>query len=521
MNKAGSLIKYLQNYWFVILLLLLGLHITVFQLIGYDLKNIIGDLGDSRFIISIVEYNYQWLSGNYENYWDGFFMYPDKEVISYSDNLLGITPLYGLFRVMGFDFLTSFQLLMIACHILNFVFCFYCFNKFTGNKYAAASGAFIFAFSIALNGVHNHPQYIFRFCIPLFFYFFTTYLNTYNLKNLLYSVFFLILQFYLVIYLGYFLLITAGLFFLIYFLFTSPDIQKLKKLAVHSIPAILVFGLCLFPVFYFYYKRNQITGYYTDYDFYMQTIPRLSSYLKSFPGAISWSFLNNTPVNSKYEWVHILFPGIIVFTSLFFSVYLAFKKQKLYAIILFVLFVFILFTINYNGHTLYGYLMKIPGIKAARVVSRVVIVLIFFGAWLLCLNVKYILENFNAAKKIIIFLLPLLLFFDNYCRPSGFKTFNKSECMNRINKIEQKITGISNYKSYAAFAYIPGTKKDSYIYHIDAMLCALKLKIKTVNGYSSSAHKAYGTFWRDIDSTSLIGWAKAMNLAMDSVLIMK
>ena len=102
----------------------MGLHITVFQTTGYNLKHIIGDLGDSRFIISITEFNYQWLKGSYSNYWDGFFMYPDKEVISYSDNLLGITPFYTLFRVIGFNYLTAFQLLNILCHILNFVCCF-------------------------------------------------------------------------------------------------------------------------------------------------------------------------------------------------------------------------------------------------------------------------------------------------------------------------------------------------------------------------------------------------------------
>ncbi len=450
-------------------------------------------------------------------------MFPDKEVISYSDNLLGVTPLYSVFRIIGFNYLTAFQLLIILCHTLNFLFCFYCFHKLTGNKYAAACGAFIFAFSIALNGMYNHPQYTFRFCIPLFFYFLINYLNTYQLKSLLLSFLFLILQFYLGIYLGYFVLVIGAFFSFFYFMFNAPNIQKIKKAIPHAVIAIPFFFICLLPLFYFYYKRNQTSGYYTDYNFYMETIPRLSSYVKSFPGSISWSFLNNTNVSSQYEWLHILFPGALIFTAIFLSMYLAFKnhKRNLYLSVLALIIVFIMFTINYNEHTLYGYLMKIPGIKAARVVSRFVTVLIFFGAWLVCLNVDYFQNNFLKYKNVIIVLLPLLLLADNYCTPTGFKTFTKEECITRVDNIKKQILLNPNYKNYKAFAYIPSIKLNSQFYHIDAMLCALSLKSKTINGYSSSCHKDFGPFWRNIDSTSLSDWCKTIKLDINSVLIVK
>lgn len=518
-HKLNFILKYLKNYWFPILLLVIGLHITLFQLLGYDLKHVIGDLGDSRFIASIIEYNYQWLCGNYNNYWDGFFMYPDKEVISYSDNLLGVLPIYSLFRFFGSDTLTAFQLLLIVCHILNFWFCFYCFHQLSDNKYAAAAGAFIFAFSIALNGVHNHPQYTFRFCIPLFFFFLHQYLNTLQIKFLIYSSIALVVQFYLGIYLGYFLVITAAIFLLCYFLFHPDQLKQFGKMFKNKLIALAILIAGLFPLFYFYYKRSQVTGYYTDYDFYMQTIPRISSYFKSFNGSLIWGFLNNTNVNSKYEWVHFLFPGIIVFVSLTLSIFLALKKQKNYMILVSVVLIFISFTIYFEGHTLYGYLMKIPGIKAARVVSRISTVLIFFLAWMVCLNIDMLQKKLTINTKTWLILLPLILVLDNYCLPSGFKTFEKEESNMRVNKLEEKIVSLGNLKTQKAFAYIPGIKKDSQFYQIDAMMCALKLQCKTVNGYSSSCHKQFGSFWRDIDSTSLNYWCKTMQLPIDSVTI--
>lgn len=450
-------------------------------------------------------------------------MFPDKEVISYSDNLLGITPFYALFRLFGFDYLSAFQLLILLCHILNFTFCYYCFHKISGNKYAAAFGAFIFAFSIALDGMHNHPQYSFRFCIPLFFYFMYIYLNTFQLRSLVFALLFLIIQFYLGIYLGYFLLIVAGFFIVCHFIFNSPTLQKLKKMLPHFVLGSVIFLVCLLPLFYFYYKRNQTSGYYTDYDFYMETIPRLSSYLRSFSGSVAWFFLRGTDVSSKYVWLHILFPGIIIFISIILSAILIFKgeQKKLYLTLLISIFVFILFTINYNGHTLYGYLMKIPGIKAARVVSRFVSVLIFFGAWLVCLNITYIQTHFVKYAKLLVFIFPIFLVFDNYCLPWGFKVFNKEEGRARVENLKTKIEQGANNKQYKAFAYIPAISTDSYIYQVDAMLCALKMKTKTVNGYSSSAHKEFGPFWRNIDSTSLSNWCRVMNLPIDSVQVVK
>jgi hypothetical protein len=519
----NAIIKYFKNNWFPLLLLFIGLHISFFQITGYDLKNMTGDLGDSRFILCIVEYNYKWLTGHYSSYWDGFFMYPDKEVISYSDNLLGSLPLYAAFRMSGIGFLGAFQLLILSCHVLNFALCYFCLYRLSGNRYGAACGAFIFAFSIALNGMHYHPQYSFRFCIPLFFYFLFNYLNTKQLRALCYAALFLVLQFYLGIYLGYFLLITGGIFAGSFILVKSMNADTFKKLFVHLLVVIPLSFVALLPLFYFYYRRNQITGYYTDYDFYMQTLPRLSSYFKSFPGALSWDFLSHTQVNSKYEWLHQLFPGGLVLLSLLISCFFILKQdpEKHYRIILLCLFIFMLFTINIGGHTLYGYLMKIPGIKAARVVSRSVTVLLFFAGWLFCMNVTLLQERFGKYRKIILVALPCLLLLDNYCLPSSFKKFDREESYARILNIEHKIRKVPNPEKFKAFAWVPGITTESHIYHIDAMLAALDMNSKTVNGYSSSAHKQYGPFWRNIDSLSLADWCEAMRLPLDSVLIVK
>lgn len=481
----------------------------------------IGDLGDSRFILSILEYNYRWLCGNYDSYWDGFFMYPDQDVISYSDNLLGAMPVYLLFRITGMDVFTVFQLTLVTFHLLNFFCCYHCFYKLSGNRHAAACGAFIFAFSLALNGMHNHPQYIFRFCIPLFFYFLYHYLQSRQLKPLLLAVFFMAWQFYLGVYLGYFLVIAAGAFVVSFFIVSKERAAHLAKFFLQCILAAAVLILLLLPIFYFYYLRSKSTGYYTDYDFYMQTLPRFSSYFKAFGGSILWDSLSNIHTGSKYEWVQILFPGALVFVSIAITIYFAIKKDRLQLLLLLTLFIVLAFTIYVNGHTLYGYLMKLPGIKAVRIVSRCITVLLFFCGWSVCLNLRYIEERFPDYRKSVLLALPLVLLLDNFCHPNSFKTYSKEESRTRIAALKEKITRHPGYSNYKAFAYIPAIKKDAAFYQIDAMLCALELKMKTVNGYSSSSHRFYGPFSRDIDSLSLAKWCTAMKLPAGSVLLVK
>ncbi len=502
-------------------MLFIGLHMTLFQVIGYDLSRFIGDLGDSRFILAIVEYNFQWMIGNYNNYWEGFFMYPDVEVISYSDNLLGVLPIYAFFRLFGIDYMTSFQLLLISCHVLNYCVCYICFFKLSNNSFASALGAFLFSFSIILNGMHNHPQFTFRFCIPLFFYFFYNYLTSKQVKYLLFTTLALTFQFYLGIYLGYFLLLIAIFFAAFFFIVNWKGFEYLKMTLKHILFFSLVLIISVSPLFYYYFKRSLITGYYVNYEYYMQTIPRFTSYLKSFDSSLIWSVFRNTNVNSLYPWFHTLFPGLFVFVTIGFSFYLSLKRNNIILVLFLVLITFISFTLYYEGHTFYGYLMKVPGIKAARVVSRIVAVLIFIVSWMFCLQLALFHQKFLQTRKWLLIIIPLFLVLDNYCLPAGFKSFSKQESTERVSYVKAKVENQAGNKNLKVLAYLSEKQKDIHLIHIDAMLCALEMNKKTINGYSSSCHRDFGQFWDLADSVSLNHWCEKMKVSMDSVIVVR
>jgi hypothetical protein len=53
------------------------------------------------------------------------------------------------------------------------------------------------------------------------------------------------------------------------------------------------------------------------------------------------------------------------------------------------------------------------------------------------------------------------------------------------------------------------------------MLTAVELKMKTINGYSSSCHGKFGPVWNNHDSVCVVTWAREMNLDPSKILFVK
>ena len=82
--------------------LILGFYFLIFQYTQFDLSLIPGDLGDGRFNNYILEHVHNFFCGN-ADFWNSGFMYPEPNIITYSDNLSGTAPIYSIFRLTGFD----------------------------------------------------------------------------------------------------------------------------------------------------------------------------------------------------------------------------------------------------------------------------------------------------------------------------------------------------------------------------------------------------------------------------------
>jgi len=103
------------------------------------------------------------MTGRDHSFWNADFMYPFKNTIAISDNMLGTMPIYSIWRLLGFSFETSYQLWWLCICSLNFWCCYYALKKWNFNIVVASMMAWLFAFSIFNLGQLNYMQLLLGF----------------------------------------------------------------------------------------------------------------------------------------------------------------------------------------------------------------------------------------------------------------------------------------------------------------------------------------------------------------------
>ncbi|MDX2361638.1 MAG: hypothetical protein QNK23_12595 [Crocinitomicaceae bacterium] len=503
--------------WPFLLGLILGMYLLVFGVLGMDLNYFPGDLGDARFNAYILEHGYQFFSGQVDSYWSAPFMYPEQNVITFSDNLIGTVPVYSIFRLFGADVLSSFQGWFILVSALNY-FCAYYFLKWlTKNRYAAVLGAFIFAFSIVLQSQMTHAQIFPRFFIPLALWMLLRFKESLSPRHFFWAVFFLIAQFYAGIYLGFMLTIPFGII-LLSILFYSKRTEffvQLKKLkwigmmAAASAFNLFLLGKLMLP----YYERSK-TMVSTPYESIVHSIPTLKSFFYSQPGSLLWDGLSNTGSDYLASWDHQLFPGIIVILSMLLVTIVVLFQKRLHKFtgeidgnikLLFAagLISFLLFT-RYQGYSLYQFVYKLPGFDSMRSLTRIINVELLFMGIAVAVVAVIIFKRFEKLTIPIFIGLFTLICIDNYFFTDNSYRTEKSIAQERTDTL---VNRFSYLNEGSLISYEPlNFEFPAHVYQLDAMLASQELHLKTVNGYTGNSPHGYDAFWWDMDQNSRNQW---------------
>jgi len=510
--------------------LVLGLCTQTFTAIGFDLSFYPGDTVDARLNIYFLEHAFQYFSGQIEDYWNAGFMFPEEGVIAYSDNLLGTALIYGFFRLFGADPFLSFQLWFLALAILNYVAAFHFLKYIFKEPRVAVIGAFVFAFSIALQSQMSHAQVFPRFAIPLAFLFATKFGKDMRPKNFFLAIFFVAFQIYCGIYLGFFLAISLG----IYLLFLLADgfgkiRSKLKWL--FSMAMALSLNICiLLPLIVPYLKRKTETG--VDYfgEMVFHTIPLPRSYLYAFQGSYSWNFLSDLPNNLESNTTyfdHQLFAGgmatisfmvvaIMVLYAWIFGISRSTKVDSIRWLILSGIISFFLF-MRFREFTAYELLNLLPGFDSFRSVIRIInVMLLFFGV-----SVSYLLHRidiFNTTYRNLFFgLLIILLALDNYVLVDGVYRSSVDNAKARTEVLEMEL---SQLPKGSVISY---ETTDSLVFpdefQLDAMLVAQKLGLRSINGYTATSPGDFADFWHHPTRENRNFWLSGKNIAVDSIYV--
>jgi hypothetical protein len=174
------------------IIFILGLWLVVIRPFGSSWVLVPGNLGDARLNNYILEHFFRWVSGLEADYWNAPFFFPYKNVLAFSDNLLGSAFLYAVFRWIGYDRETSFQIWYVIGFCVNYTAASYVLTRLRFNPIAITLGAFFFTFGLPMLAQEGHAQLIYRFSIPLASFFLCQFFYTPKLKTLAMLVLFLV-----------------------------------------------------------------------------------------------------------------------------------------------------------------------------------------------------------------------------------------------------------------------------------------------------------------------------------------
>lgn len=522
-----SFLNRIKEYW----PFFIGLSVVLFfqlSVTGVNLKYFPGDLGDARFNTYLLEHAHQYFTGQTDDFWNAPFMYPEEEVISYSDNLLGSAPFYSIFRILGIERETSFQLWYILMGILNFVFSYLFIKSVFKNKYSAVVGALIFTISIALHSQLTHAQMFPRFPIPIAFWFCYHFYKTFNPIYFLGILLSVVYQFYCGIYLGFLLVIPVTLVLLGVFL--SRYKELLKKISqipwmIKMLMTPIISALAILPLMLPYLKRSELLNEEKTYEAIVASLPTIRSYFYVHnDGNPIWSFLSKTGEDYPAFYDHQIFVGGIgtLCLLLFFGalISIAFKRklnQGFYLIIGFsALLSFALFT-RYQGYSLYEYVFKIPGFEALRSLTRIITIFLIFFAFATAFVSNHIFSKSTKATPMIFVVLVFIIGIDNYAKQTSIYRSEKAVAVKRVDDLVNKM---SHIPPQTVVSYEPLQQEDAAIfYQLDAMLASQQLHLKSLNGYSATSPVGFDSYWRNIDSTARNIWLTTKNFNQDSLII--
>lgn len=520
--------KTIKQNWVLWLGLLAGLFCFTFHITGFDLAFIPGDAIDTRFNIYILEHGYSYLSGRLDSYWSAPFMYPEPNVIAYSDNLLGTLPLYAIFRAGGLDVFRSFQLWFVLMCILNYLCAYYFFRVAFKDKFAAVLGAFVFAFSLSLFSQITHAQLFPRFPIPLAFLFAFQFGKSAKPGFLGLTLITVVYQFYCGVYLGFFLAISIGIY-LVSFVF-SKDFRKSialrsnwwLKVAGYSMVCGTLLLILLMP--YYQDKKEFSPEAYLDI---FHTIPSLDSYTYAFPGSLLWSSLNNRPEGSLFYWDHEIFPGIISIAAIIL-VWVWFPTRRFhprlrlsigsatgrfFATAAITIFLFM----RFGDYSAFKVIHHLPGFSSLRSITRIInLNLVFLGG-----SVAFVFSLIkwpNRSVRVFSFILVfMILLADNFVLKEYIYKTNASALKDRSESLYRTL---KNLPSGALVSYEPDTLiGPAQLYQLDAMLAGQKAELTLINAYTGSSPKDYFYYWNNPNSRNRNLWLKDKKLNYDSIYI--
>lgn len=511
-----------MNNWQAFFLLGIGLLFCTLPIVGFNFEFLPGDLGDGRFNMFILEHGYQFLSFQLDSYWSAPFMYPEENVITISDNLLGMVPVYSFFRMLGAERETAFQCFFIATTCLSFLFSYKFFKFLLKNASAAAIGAFVFAFSLSYLPDYAHAQMWSRYAVPLAFWGILLFYQEKSFKRFFIALLGVVYCFYCSIYLGFLILLPASIILGVAIVKEFKKISA-KKYSLNGWIGYLIAGainlLLLLLIMYPYFLRS-ITSEKRLFVNVVESIPVWKSFLFAGNGSLWYTGIAESGYELPAFWDHQIAPGFIALFSLVlcFGFLLRFvvrriqkrektesTQQSVWLILGISALATFLCYIRVQDISLYAILFKLPGFSAMRSLTRIINVETIFFASAVALVFLRINQKITKMNWLFFIGFAALVVLDNYRMPEAVSRSTKIEHVERRMAVMKKLKGLPNG---TIISYEPKdlNASDANNIQLDAMTATQELNLKCVNGYSATAPGYFGVYWSNPTSENRMIW---------------
>lgn len=456
-----------------------------------------GDLGDARFNGLILEYFYRWLRGVDAGLVSPGFFYPMPGALAFSDNHWGTAWVYTLFRLLGQDQYRAFDLWYITGCALNFVACNWVLRRLNFSPLAGAVGAFAFAFAMPVIAKSGHAQLTYRFMVPLGMLFWFRFSESGRWRWFGWLTFAVAAQFYMSIYLGYFLALLVVALVVAQFLldrhqpirwlnqwkFLSADVEARKDVALgigFSVVSFVAVLCLLMPYLHF----SRLYGFHRATEEVASMLPRVRSYLLADNSAIwramSAMFVGEMPMRHEQQMffgVGILGLALIGWRSL---------RSPLCGTIGVSILLLVALTLSVGGHSFYALIAGLPGVNSIRAVSRIGLVLIMPLAVLVAAGVD-IGRQRGGLWSALVGLLIMLMIAESATLRTG--TYDIGEAQGRIAALRGQLP---TTLAKNALVFVPSQAGvPFFISELDGMGLAQSVNRATLNGYSGNQPAGY------------------------------
>ena len=520
-----------SNILFPALLLLCGIALCLLQSGLSGFIEIPGDLGDTRFNNYLLEYSYNWISNSTldNNFWNAPFYFPQPNVIAYSDTLLGVAPIYWVFRFLGLNVAHSLLCWIAAVGILNFVCAMALFRNLPGvTNNGAALGAFLFSFASSRLSHFSHIQLLPQFYAVLALLFFYKALIHRNSCFLYLQIAALSfgLQCYSSFYLSWF---TAFVFCLSLLLILTVskfrtfilDFAKANWFAILACLATL--ALISTPLAIQYLSAGRTLGLRSPQEVISFT-PALPSLLYHGPAHLLYSSIfssyRDTYGSHEHQFGFGVFSLLLALAGL-----LALKDRALRYVALCTIAICFLLTVKlpYNTSSAWIYLSDwIPAAEAIRAIGRIHLVLLMiwgFGIASIASKLSSLLPN-KVMLNFCMSLLTLTLVTEQARRHTSYSWV---EAQKPLAILSDAISAApDNCKTF--FYASTGGKLSPWKYHLDMMWAGLQSNAAVINGYSGNSPPDWPLYHAKINTQqdklllgqALKSWSRKHGLSADS-----